>query len=59
VSSYSTVLCQNTDCCYLMNNIEHGSFETSLHVVFPAMYCSSNVFVSDLFICSSALTAVV
>jgi hypothetical protein len=58
VSSYSTVLCQNTE-CYLMISIEHGSLETSVHVGFPSVYCLSTVFVSGLFICSSALTAVV
>jgi hypothetical protein len=33
--------------------------ETSVHVGFPTVYCSSTVFVPVLFICSSALTAVV
>jgi len=34
VSFYSTVPCQNTECCYLMVSIEHGSLETSVHVGF-------------------------
>jgi hypothetical protein len=59
VLSYSTVLCQNTECCYLMIIIEHGSLETFVHVGFPSVQCSSTVFVFGLFICSSALTTVV
>jgi hypothetical protein len=37
VSSYSTVLCQNTECCYLMISIKHGSLETSVHDGFPSV----------------------
>jgi hypothetical protein len=57
VSFYSTVLCQNTECCYLKISFKHGSLETSVYVAFPSLYCSSAVFVSGLFICSSTLTA--
>jgi len=59
VPFYSTVLCHNTECCYLMIGIEHGSWKTSVHVAFPFVYCSSTVFVCGLFICCSALTTVV
>ena len=36
VASYSTVLCQNTE-CYLTISIRYGSLETSVHVGFPSM----------------------
>ena len=58
VSSCSAVLCQNTECCYLTISIKHGSLETSVHVGFPSVQCSSTVFVVGLFIYSSALTVV-
>jgi hypothetical protein len=32
VSLYSTVLCENTECCHLMISIKHGSLETSVYV---------------------------
>ena len=35
VSFYNTVLCQNTESCYLMISIEYGGLETSVHVGFP------------------------
>jgi len=34
VSLYSTVLCQNTHCCYLMICIKHGILAASVHVSF-------------------------
>jgi hypothetical protein len=36
VSSYSTGLCRNTECCYVIS-VEHGSLETSVHVGFPSV----------------------
>ena len=59
VSSYCTVLCQNTQFCYLMIGIEHGILKTSVHVGCPSVLCSSTVLVSVLFTCCSALTTVV
>ena len=56
VLSYITVWCQNTECCFVMIGIGNGSLETSIHFVFPSVYSSSAIFVSKLFICSSALT---
>jgi hypothetical protein len=56
---HCAVLCCVKECCYLMISIKHGSLETSVHVGFLSAYCSSTVFVSVLFICSSTLTAVV
>ena len=58
VSLYSTVLCQNTECCYLIICIEHGSLETSVHLDSPSVYYSSTVFVFGLFTCSNILTTV-
>ena len=37
VSSYSTALCQNTECCYMTISIEHGSLETPVHVGVPSV----------------------
>jgi len=59
VSFYSTVLCHNTQYCYMMISIKHGSLETSVNVGFPSVYCLSTVFVCGLFICYRTLTTVV
>ena len=37
VSSYITVLCQNTGCCCVMIGTGHGSLEISVHVGFPSV----------------------
>jgi hypothetical protein len=59
VSLSSTVLCQNTECCYLMISIEHGSLGTCVHVGF-FLYIAHLLSLSvAFFISSSTLTAVV
>jgi hypothetical protein len=37
VSLYSTVLCENTCCCYMMNNLKNGSLEMYVYEAFPSV----------------------